>query len=179
MSVVGLLRLLRCEILAVLVGPAVVVPVDHSAVAISRSSSPFQGRCGLINSVVCSPITVSARALSNDDPTAPGRSCRVVQVADGSPHRLRHPLRDDHAQESALPRRRAQTRPSLFVVASAFPSSPAESLCPRQQIKSLRTQTTDCPVQTGSRSRPIARQASPRFCSLPLPEIVVFEFPKL
>ena len=124
MSVVGLLRLLRCEILAVLVGPAVVVPVDHSAVAISRSSSPFQGRCGLINSVVRSPITVSARALSNDDPTAPGRSCRVVQVADGSPHRLRHPLRDDHAQESALPRRRAQTRPSLFVVASAFPSLP-------------------------------------------------------
>ncbi len=43
----------------------------HSAVAISTWSTPRHGPCFLISSVLLRPLIVSARELSNDEPTAP------------------------------------------------------------------------------------------------------------
>jgi hypothetical protein len=64
LTVVGLLQLDEWDVAVVFVEPAVVEPVDVVQGGDLDSSTVFQGRCGLISSVLYRPTTVSARALS-------------------------------------------------------------------------------------------------------------------
>jgi hypothetical protein len=59
----------------------------HSAVAIPTWSTPRHGPCFLISSVLSRPLIVSARELSNDEPTASteGRRPAAARRSEGRP----------------------------------------------------------------------------------------------
>jgi hypothetical protein len=69
-SVVGRPHIDRWDISALLIEPAVVEPVTHSAIASLASSMVRHGLRGLISSVLYRPLIVSASALSYELPTA-------------------------------------------------------------------------------------------------------------